>query len=155
MVRHRVVAPVLAGSTPAGHPRKESEMARIKLNDTSMDALVKMAEGNPGAVVAMTEIMKKHNEIDPQAAMGGLGAILLLDTWEIYGTDIYILYNNKCNRDIRKMLMLMRAVQLGYFPETRLKEMAHDQMMRINLTDEEWKALNEKVCNRLSEFAKK
>lgn len=129
-------------------------MSRIELTDTGMDALVKMAEGNPGAIQAMMDIMEKHDQIDPQAAMGALGAIMILDTWEIYGTDIYILYNDKCGRDVRKMLMIMRATQLGMFSHAKLKEMAADQMRSVDISDEEWQGLDDQVCERLEDFAK-
>jgi len=127
-------------------------MSRIELTDSGMDALIKMAEGIPGAVVAMTEILKHHNSIDPQAVMGGMGAILILDTWEIYGSDIYVLYNDKCNKDVRKMLMIMRATQFGLFSQTRLQEMAADQRHQINLTEEEWSDLDAQVCEKLKDF---
>jgi len=129
-------------------------MSRLELTDNTMSALMKMAEGNPGAISAMMEILEKHDSIDPQAMMGGLGAIMLLDTWEIYGTDIYILFNDKCNRDVRQLLMLMRATQLGHFSDVKLKQMAADQMREINLTDEEWTDLDDKVCSELDQFAK-
>ena len=103
----------------------------------------------------MAAIMEKHNDIDPQAIMGGLGAIMILDTWEIYGSDIYILWNDKCGRDVRQMLMLMRATQLGFFSHERLREMAGDQMRQVNITDEEMEDLDNQVCERLTEFARK
>ena len=129
-------------------------MSRLELSDTGMDVIVKMADGNPGAITAMADIMANHEEIDPQAVMGGLGAIMILDTWEIYGTDIYVLWNDKCNRDVRQMLMLMRATQLGLFSHTKLQEMAGDQMRQVNLSDEEMAELDEKVCEQLEDFAR-
>ena len=134
--------------------RKDEIMSRIKSDDNVQDILIKMSEGNPGALAAMMEILEKHNEIDPQAAMGGLGAILILDTWGIYGTEIYVLFSDKCGKDVRKMLMLIRATQLGLFPQSRLNEMARDQSFRINLTDDEFKDLDTKVCEQLSGFQK-
>jgi len=127
-------------------------MSRISLTDTTMDVIVKMSEGNPGALSAIMAIMKEHDSIDPQAAMGGLGAIMILDSWEIYGSDIYVLFSDKCNRDVRQMLMIMRATQLGYFSHIKLKEMAADQMREIDLTDAEWSELDTKVCDHLNEF---
>ena len=129
-------------------------MCKIELNDTTMSIMMKMSEGNPGAVSALIEIMQKHDEIDPQALMGPIGAIMILDTWKIYGTDIYVLFSDKCNRDVRKMLMLMRATQLGLFSQSKLQQMAKDQMHKINLTDEEFNELDEKVCTELKEFQK-
>lgn len=127
-------------------------MGKVKLDDTDMDAILKVAGGNPGAIMAIAEILNNSVAIDPQNVLGGLGLVLVLDEWEIYGTDIYILFNDKCNRDVRQMLMMMRAVQLGFLPLAKLKEMASDQMMKVNLTDDEWEELDKKVCDRLDGF---
>jgi len=129
-------------------------MSRLTLTDNTMSMTLKMSDGNPGAVSAIMDIIEKHDAIDPQAAMGGLGAIMMLDTWEIYGTAIYVLYSDKCGRDVRKMLMIMRATQMGLFSRDRLQQMAADQMRSVNLDDEEWYALDEKVCGQLEDFAK-
>lgn len=127
---------------------------RIQLTDTTMEAIIKMAEGNPGAVQALCALLEHHNKIDPQAMLGGMGAILMLDGWGIYGSSIYILFSDKCKRDVRKMLLLMRAAQLGFLPVSRIKEMAADQARKIELTPEEWLEIDEKVCGELEEFAK-
>jgi len=129
-------------------------MAILSLSDSAMDIISKMSKGNPGAIGALMSILEEHDEIDPQTLMGGIGAIFGLDTWEIYGTDIYILWNDKCNGDTRKMLMLMRATQLGIFSHVKLKEMAADQARQVNLTDDEWLELDDKVCSELVEFKK-
>lgn len=129
-------------------------MSKIKLTDQPIDMLVKMSEGNPGAITALMDILEKSEKIDPQGAFGGLGSILLLDTWEIYGTDIYILWSDKCQRDCRKLLMIMRACQMGNFPLTKLKEMAADQARAIDLTDAEWQEQDNWVCEHLPEFQK-
>ena len=128
-------------------------MSRIQLTDSTIDALVKMAEGNPGAIAAITDIMNSADDIDPQSAFGPMSAILMLDTWGIYSTDIYIIYNDKCNRDVRRMLMLFRATQLGLFSESKLQQMAADQRREINLTTEEWDDLDSQVCSQLKDFA--
>jgi len=129
-------------------------MSRIKLEDSTMDALVKMVNGNPGAIAALMDIIKYGDDIDPQGALGGMGAILGLDTWEIYGSDIYILWNDKCKRDVRRMLMIMRATQLGHFSHEKLKAMAADQRREINLTEDEWEEQDKFVCEFLPEFKK-
>lgn len=129
-------------------------MSRINLMDDAMSSIIKMVEGNPGAIKAVMDLMEKADSIDPQAALGGLGVLLALDTHEIYGTDIYILYSDKCDRDARKMLMLLRSVQLGLLPESKLQQMAGDQMRQINLTDDEYSDLDKQVCDQLKEFAR-
>ena len=39
-------------------------MSRIKLTDNTRDVLVKMSDGNPGAISCMVEIMKNGDRID-------------------------------------------------------------------------------------------
>ncbi len=128
---------------------------RITLRDTPRDVLVKMADGNPGAILAMIEMLKHGESIDPQGFMGGLGSILSLDTLGIYGTEIYILWNDQCNRDIRELLMLLRAYQLGFISDTRIKSVAADQMRRVVVSQEEMDELDSKVCERLSGFQRR
>lgn len=127
-------------------------MSRIELTDTGMDVIVKMAEGNPGAIQALMEIMSEHDSIDPQALLGPIGAIMSLDTWGIYGTDIYILFSDKCNRNVRRLLMLMRATQMGDFSHVRLQQMAADQRNQLYLSEEEFSELDTKVCAQLDFF---
>jgi hypothetical protein len=129
-------------------------MSKLDLKDTVMDAIIKMSEGNPGAITALMEIIQKGNSIDPQSFAGDLSAILGLDTMKIYGTEIYILWSDKCGRDTRKLLMLLRAVQLGFLSQQKLKEMSEDQMREVNLSEEEFSKLDKKVCNRLTGFQK-
>jgi hypothetical protein len=127
-------------------------MSRIKLNDSAIEILTKMSDGNPGAAQALMDIFQNGVAIDPQNMMGELAPILLLDTWEIYGTDIYVLYNDKCYRNVRRLLVLLRACQMGFLNTLRLKAMASDQERRTALTDEEWNEIDEKVCEALTEF---
>ena len=117
-------------------------------------SIIKMVEGNPGAITAIMDLVEKHDSIDPQSFFGPLGVLIALDTFEIYGTDIYILYNDKCQKDARKTIMLLRAVQLGLLPVAKLKEMARDQMRKINRTEEEFESLDKQVCEQLEDFAK-
>lgn len=98
---------------------------RINLNDSTYDVLSKMADGNPGALGTLVDIFKEGEKIDPDAAFGGLGAIMLLDTWGIYGSDIYILNNDICQRSIPKTLAVLRATQLGMFSSVTLKDACH------------------------------
>ena len=129
-------------------------MRRINLSDNITMSIIKMVEGNPGAITAIMDLVEKHDSIDPQSFFGPLGVLIALDTFEIYGTDIYILYNDKCQKDARKTIMLLRAVQLGLLPVAKLKEMARDQMRKINLTEEEFESLDKQVCEQLEDFAK-
>lgn len=94
---------------------------RINLGDSVMDIMMKMSDGNPGAIRVLMELFNKGAIIDPDDFLGGLGAILSLDTYGIYGSNIWILYKDICDEDIVKTLATLRAAQLGFFsiPELR------------------------------------
>lgn len=102
-------------------------MERIKLNDQLFDVFAKLSDGNPGALNACSELFNKTEEIQPNNFLGGLGNLLLLDTFGIYGTDIYILYNDICDRNIARMIAVLYATQLGFFDSRRLADIAHRQ----------------------------
>jgi hypothetical protein len=52
------------------------------------------------------------------------------------------------------MLMIMRSCQMGNFSHSKLKEMAADQMRKVDLTAEEWQEHDDFVTGRLEHFAK-
>lgn len=130
-------------------------MQRIQLTDSAMGMVLKMSSGNPGAMSALTEILVQSEKIDPQRGMRGAGAILQLDAYGIYGSSIYILFNDKCHRDVRKMLVLLRAAQLGFLSVPKLRELAADQSNKVKLTDDEFNEIDHDVCERLVGFARR
>lgn len=98
-------------------------MSRIKLTDNSMDAIMKMSEGNPGAAILLMQMLSPEGDaIDPDAFGGGMGKILLLDTFGIYGTDIYVLHNDICERNMVYTFAILRACQLGFLRREILKD---------------------------------
>ena len=129
-------------------------MSRITLQDNFLTCIEKLVEGNPGAIEAIITVSEVYEKIDPDSAFGVLSPLFALDSHEIYGSNIYILYNDKCKRDPRKFILLLRAVQLGLFSERKLQEMAADQMYKINLTEEEWEKIDKEVCEILPDFEK-
>ena len=93
-------------------------MPKLELKDSGMDIMLKMGEGNPGAInVLMTLMGDQSLKIDPDNLMGGLGTILFLDTLGIYGSNIYLLWNDCCDRNLPAMLTVLRACQLGILPQ--------------------------------------
>jgi hypothetical protein len=102
-------------------------MNRITLCDNAKSAVIKMCEGNPGAITALMEILKCAKQVDPDDFMGGLGKILALDTLEIYGTNIYVLWNDICDKNTSKMIAVLRANQLGFISDQILKDACHRQ----------------------------
>ena len=125
-------------------------MSRIGLADNQISAITKMCEGNPGAMNIMIE-MTQSNDIDPDAFMGGFGKILSLDTLGIYGTDIYILHNDICERNMVKTFAVLRAHQLGFVDGSLLADACHRQdrsgKQMIDVDE-----LYEKVIDKLPNF---
>lgn len=97
-------------------------MSKIGLQDTMMDVMVKMADGNPGAITVLMDLMRVVPTVDPASALGWLGPILLLDDENIRGSNIWVLYKDICGSDTAKVVLLLRAAQLGIIPFSDLHE---------------------------------
>jgi hypothetical protein len=107
-------------------------MSRIQLTDTPISAVAKLAEGNPGAAVALMALMKAAPIVDPDSAFGELSPLLSLDTYEIYGSDIYVLFNDCCDRRPELVLASLRAVQLGLYNKEYLKSAVKNKTVQDN-----------------------
>jgi hypothetical protein len=97
-----------------------NQNTRVKLNDTFVEIVVKLAEGNPGAITVMAQLAKVNEEVDPLSFMGPYGPILALDSHGIYGPHIWILYKEICGESIPRTIAILRAVQLGFLKEQDL-----------------------------------
>ena len=90
---------------------------KIKADDTLMNMVMKLVEGNPGAITVVMEMIKQNSTIDTDSALGELGPLLSLDSCAIYGSRIWMLYKDACGENITKTLAVLRAVQLGLMTE--------------------------------------
>lgn len=126
---------------------------RITLNDNVQSAILKMMDGNPGAMSALMSILDDGVKIDPDSFMGAIAPILTLDTLGIYGTDIYVLWSDICNRETNKMLAVLRGHQLGFLKASILKDACSRQdysgKKLIDVED-----IYKKVCEKLPNFDK-
>lgn len=122
---------------------------RIELTDSPMTSMLKMAEGNPGATTIMLQIFQHADKIDPQAFMGGLGVILSLDTHNIYGPRIWMLYKDVCKENIVLLIATLRSVQLGMVPVDKLNHAIDNYGEGLDVEE-----LHNKVCDRLDDFQK-
>lgn len=122
-------------------------MSRLTFNDTMQDALVKISEGNPGALTVCVEMLTRGAEIDPQAIGGGLISMLMLDELEIYGSRIWMLYKDVCGENLSKVFVMMRSHQLGFINKNQLIHAIDNYGDGIDLDD-----LCNKVTERLEEF---
>lgn len=90
------------------------------------EILIHMAEGNPGVMRVMMDILENTKAIDPQCVLGGVVHLGSLDFCGIYGSHIWILYKDRCGESLPKLLALIRAFQLGYISKEDLVEMSID-----------------------------
>lgn len=98
---------------------------KIDFNDTVIDSFLKMADGNPGAITVMLQLMDETPHIDPDNILGGFGNILDFDTMGIYGSDIWILYKDVCGESIENVVALLRGRQLGLLNENTIDAHIH------------------------------
>lgn len=89
---------------------------------TISEAVAAVAEGNPGAISAMASCMKAVSLVDPQHILGPAGIILQLDSFEIYGPRVWMLFKDVCGQDAKNMIAALRSVQLGLRTREQLNE---------------------------------
>jgi hypothetical protein len=96
-------------------------MSKLSLSDTFMDIMVKLAEGNPGALSVIMELYKQTTTIDPAAGLGELHYLLFLDDMDLYGDRIWILFKYICGSDLVKTIAVLRGWQLGHVSKITIK----------------------------------
>lgn len=66
--------------------------------ETQLDQVVRMSQGNPGAVSVLAKLVQDDDEyhIGPQA-------ITVLDEGHIYGPDIWVLWKDICEQDLNRL----------------------------------------------------
>lgn len=77
---------------------------------------------SPDACWACVELLLAYPKVLPIAQPSWLlygRALLLVDSLEIYGDRLYMLWNDVCGRDAGKVVGLLRAWQLGVGGVTR------------------------------------
>ena len=93
-------------------------MAKLELTDDLKTVMLKLAEGNPGAIRVSIELFKASPIVDPK--VGAMTPLMWLDAWEIYGPQIWLLYKDICGEDIVRMLTVIRAAQLGVISSSEI-----------------------------------
>lgn len=122
---------------------------RIELMDSFNDIIYKISEGNPGALTVLLRSMTEVKDVDPDCALENLGPALLLDTFGIYGSNIWILYKDCCYQDIHLFWACLRGLQLGLVTEWEI----NDAILK-NGKGFEPKILLRKIREELPNFAK-
>lgn len=97
-------------------------MSRLKLDMTLNEAVFEMSEGNPGAINVLMDSISKNQLIDPDNFGGPWGLMFNLDTLEIYGSRIWILYKDLCGESLPKTTAVARACQLGIIRSSQVDD---------------------------------
>lgn len=87
-------------------------MNKISLYNDPVEIATIMSEGNPGALRVVMELMK--TPIDCLY-------LLSLDTIGIYGSEIYILWNDCCGRDFDKLKTVLNAWKRGQLTAAEIR----------------------------------
>ena len=125
-------------------------MSILKETDDNKVCITKLCQNNPGCVMSLMELAEHYGTVrNPH--IEDLGLFHLLDEFEIYGTEIYILWNDKCNQDIEKFILLIRATQFNIVTLKNLKRMAEDQMRKFNFSDKDFELIEDQVKDALGD----
>jgi hypothetical protein len=112
-----------------------------------LEVITKMSGGNPGALSVCMDILDHGEQIDPDGALGGFGALLSLDTHEIYDHRIWMFYKDVCGEHLPKMLAVLRSCQLGFVTNGDLNHAIDSYGNGIDIND-----LVRQVIERLPAF---
>ena len=93
-------------------------MARLQLQDSVQDIVMKMSDCVPGAIRVLMQIIERDFDNVP-----GPMLVLLLDEYKVYGSDIWMLYKDRCDSDLDIMNRAIRARQVGYITENEFNSM--------------------------------
>ena len=97
----------------------DTTKTRITADMSLQEILLTMSEGNPGALTCMMQMMN----FDPMALLD----ILLFDSIGIYGSKIYMVWNDCCGRDMGKFKETIQAFREGKFSEEEI----HENLSRV------------------------
>lgn len=98
--------------------KKNKNMGKIEINDTIESIIVKLSEGNPGAMRTLFEIMQfKGNN-----PFYFLETFLAIDNMKLYGSYLYMLWNDCCKNNIEKVFKVIEAYQRGDINDEMINE---------------------------------
>ena len=83
-------------------------MARLTGNETIGEAIIKLVDGNPGAVTAIVEMIQRQGEDS------GFISLHHMDDTKLYGSKIWNLWKNICNFDGEKFDNLIKDIAAHY-----------------------------------------
>lgn len=95
-------------------------MGKLKEEMSVKDILIERSEGNPGALTFLMEELNLGDE------MRFIVDVSFFDMYEIYGSKLYMFWNDACNRDLDKVKETILLIISNMVP----KEKVHENLNR-------------------------
>ncbi len=89
---------------------------RIKNDMNTLDAINALAEGVPISLNILAELVQNSNDDR------WLLDLVTLDSFSIYGKDIFKLYKDCCESDIINLIDTIAHIRVGMFPSQKIKQ---------------------------------
>jgi hypothetical protein len=137
--------------------KKEEKMnqnTRLNLDDSLIDSIIKLSEGNIGAARVCTDLFatKIIERTDPDSLFGAAGTLMNLDTLGIYGSRIWQLFKYVCTEQYENIVILFRAWQLGFIGEEEILAAVEASYSNASASNINFPDLLQKVQNELPNF---
>jgi len=100
--------------------------SRLNLDQSILANTIRMADGNPGSIVALNRMMASRIDKDAEP-WNGIDVIMALDSAGIYGGDVYIFFNDICHNNVLGAITLLRGMQLGFVDKIILADACRRQ----------------------------
>lgn len=101
----------------------------LSASDDLERAIVKIGNGNPGAAVALVELVARCRSIDPKCDHP-FGPLIQLDHYKITGPFFYAMYADLCDADMVRLLALLRWAEMGRLKPSLLRAAITHKMGR-------------------------
>lgn len=87
---------------------------------------IMLAEGNPGAINVIANLCKHYESLDPYNVFKEMAPLVFFAEQDITGPAIWMLYKDVCKEDLKNVVIVMRAYQMGLLSAEELKERVHN-----------------------------
>ena len=118
------------------------------MTQIEIQLITELSEGIPGAAVALAEMCKVHDAVDPYCEGGAFVELYKIQDLGLHGPNIHILFKDVCHGEPARLVMLLRAWQLGFIRADLLRAAAtRPPAIKLD-TDALW----DRVCTELPRF---
>lgn len=98
---------------------------------TVLEMITALMEGNPGALSVLIQCLEKAKQIDPTHAFQELGPFIVLDSYGIYGPNIWVLYKDICEQNLVRFIAVLRCCQLGLVDRNQIFSLTPPQILEL------------------------